>query len=297
MKYLPFVWSIFFSIGADLAVAQTPIPLWPERMPNSKGLKIAEAIHDERIQAVARPELIAFFPNREAQTSAAVIICPGGGYKHLAIHKEGYQVAKWLNTIGVNAFVLKYRLPNSPDIEAPHLAPLQDAQRAVKLIRSRAREWNLDSQKIGVLGFSAGGHLAATAGTLFERDWSKISDTLAAVNARPNFMILIYPVIAYVKSSLLGENPSAEWLELFATDRQVSAATPPAFIAIADDDKIAAPEQCVAFYQALRRHQISAELHIFRSGGHGFGLGKKNVAHGNWPALCELWLREMKIIE
>lgn len=282
------------------------IPLWLDSLPNSRGLEIKEYEENQRTRIVKMPTLTAFFPNQEANTGKAILICPGGGYRHLAIYKEGYQVAKWLNTLGINAFVLKYRLPHSADLIEPWKAPLQDAQRAVKLLRSRATEWQLDPDQIGMMGFSAGGHLAAAAGTHDDTDWSRVGDELDTVNCRPDFLVLMYPVISLDTAighsgssrNLLGDyrNTRPELVDYFSLEKHVSPQTPPTFLALAGDDPIP-PANSLLFFSALREAGVPAALHVFHSGGHGFGLGEWGSPPEAWKALFMKWLMDLQLKE
>lgn len=286
--------------------AQTIIPLWPDSLPNSKGLEIAEVEENQRTRLVKYPTLTVFTPNQEHNTGQAVIICPGGGYRHLAIHKEGYQIAKWLNTLGITAFVLKYRLPHSEDLIEAYKAPLQDAQRAIKLIRGQAKTWKIDPNQIGMIGFSAGGHLVASAGTHFHEDWSKVGDEWDAVSCRPDFMMLMYPVIsldtAITKTTsgsgknLLGSGDAntPEMRAYFSLEKQVSSETPPTFIALAGDDRIN-PQNSIQFFSSLQAKGVAAALHVFHVGGHGFGLGEWSSAPAAWKDLCAKWLLDLQL--
>jgi acetyl esterase/lipase len=230
------------------------------------------------------------------------LICPGGGYQHLAYIISGMQLAKWFNTLGISAFVLNYRLPNSPDVRQREIAPLQDAQRAMRIIRANAEKWQIKPDKIGVLGTSAGGHLAANLGTSTE-DATKINDELDKFPFNPNFMILVSPVItmgeyahAGSRKNLLGENPSRQLIEKYSLEKQVTATTPPAFIVHAADDKAVNPRNSLMFYNALLDKSISASLHIFPNGGHAIALRNNPGSTETWTNLCEMWLTEMGFI-
>jgi acetyl esterase/lipase len=242
---------------------------------------------NERIQQVGTPGLYAFFPSAENNRGGAVLICPGGGYTHLAYIVSGTELAKWLTTIGVSAFVLTYRLPTSPDLETRDLAPLQDAQRAMQMIRANAATWGIRPDKIGVLGTSAGGHLAATLGT-------SIGATA------PNFMILVSPVItmgelghAGSRNNLLGATPSKQLIDRYSLEKQVTTATPPAFVVHATDDKAVSVKNSLMFYEALLAQGVSASLHVFPHGGHAIALTNNPGSTQSWTTLCEMWLTEM----
>ena len=303
MNRLTFSLILFLFVFPFAAVAQEFIPLYPAgKMPNSKGTTLKDDIRNERIYQVGTPGIYAFFPSNQENKGAAVLICPGGGYQHLAYVISGTQLAKWFNTLGISAFVLNYRLPNSPDLKRREIAPLQDAQRAVKIIRANAEKWQIKTDKIGVLGTSAGGHLAANLGTAIE-DFSKIGDDSDKNSFAPNFMILISPVItmgeyahATTKKNLLGENPSKELIEKYSLEKQVTAATPKAFIIDAADDKVVNPRNSLMFYGALLDKNISASLHVFPNSGHNIALRNNPGSTETWTNLCEMWLVETGII-
>ena len=295
---------ILFLVSLPLVVAaQEFIPLWEKgKMPNSKGIELKDDIRNERIYQVGTPGFYAFFPSNQENKGAAVLICPGGGYQHLAYIISGMQLAKWFNTLGISAFVLNYRLPNSPDVRQREIAPLQDAQRAMRIIRANAEKWQIKPDKIGVLGTSAGGHLAANLGTSTE-DATKINDELDKFPFNPNFMILVSPVITMgeyahtgSRKNLLGENPSRQLIEKYSLEKQVTATTPPAFIVHAADDKAVNPRNSLMFYNALLDKSISASLHIFPNGGHAIALRNNPGSTETWTNLCEMWLTEMGFI-
>jgi acetyl esterase/lipase len=292
------------SVAASGIKAQEFIPLWPQgQIPNSKGLQLKDSIVNERILQVGTPGFYAFFPSRDDNNGAAILIFPGGGYHHLTYNLGGFQLAKWFNTLGMSAFVVNYRLPTSPDLQQRELAPLQDAQRAMRIIRAHAGKWKINPNKIGVQGSSAGGHLAAMMGNIRE-DVSGIHDTLDTISFQANFMVLISPVISLgmhahkgSKTNLLGTAPSRELLTRYSMELQVNASTPPCFIAGAFDDKTVLPINSLLFYQALLGKNISTSFHVFPQGGHAIGLSNNPGSTGQWKSLCEAWLNEMKIIE
>ena len=293
-------------IAVQPASGQQIIPLWPDVLPNSKGLEDQEFEENQRIRFIKHPTLTAFFPNQESNTGVAVIICPGGGYRHLAIHKEGYQTAKWLNTKGINAFVLKYRTPSeSEDLQIPYKAPLQDAQRAIQIIRKRASEWSINPDKIGIMGFSAGGHLAATASVHYEEDWGNIVDAWSAVSSKPDFSVLLYPVISTDEEivskgsiqNLLRNNDTPDLREFFSLEKHITEKTPPALLIHASDDEAVNPANSIRYYLNMIEKGNEAALHIFSTGGHGFGLGDHTANAWMWPELCLRWIEEVGIIE
>jgi acetyl esterase/lipase len=268
------------------------LPLWPGAAPLARG-----------DQDVDQPTLTVYLAAKETNTSAAVVVCPGGGYMNLAMDHEGIQVARWLNGFGVNAFVLKYRVGKWDGSGYRHPVPLLDAQRALRTVRSRAKEWGIDPGKIGIMGFSAGGHLASTVGTHFDGGSLEAADLVERVSCRPNFMILIYPVISLrteyahrgSRNALLGPDPDLKLVESLSNETQVTTLTPPTFMIYSDDDPVL-PENSVLFYLALRKAKVPAELHIFGHGGHGYGLAPKDPTLSGWPKLCEAWLRKQGML-
>jgi acetyl esterase/lipase len=259
------------------------IELWPDGAPLAQG----DAPED-------RPGLTPFPADAGRATGAAVVVCPGGGYQKLAPH-EGAPVAEWLNTLGVSAFVLSYRI-------APrygHPAPLLDAARAVRTLRHRAGEWGLRPDAIGILGFSAGGHLASSLGTHFDGGAPVSGDPVERVSSRPDFMVLVYPVISFrefghvgSRRNLLGDNPSDDLVDLFTNHRQVTPSTPPTFLVHTTGDAGVPIENSVMFAQALRACGVPFELHVLEGGRHGFGLGGDDPVCASWPGICATWLRQ-----
>jgi acetyl esterase/lipase len=263
--------------------------LWPKGAPDAQGDSAGD-----------KPTLTFFFP--EKPTGAAIVICPGGAYRGLAAH-EADPIAEWCNTFGVTGIVLRYRHANS-GAGYHHPTPLLDAQHALSLVRSRAGELGIDPGKIGILGFSAGGHLAASLGThCKEKDRSSL-DPLKGVSCRPDFMVLIYPVITMdstfthggSRESLLGLHPSKELVDLMSNEKQVTPDSPPAFIVHTSDDQAVPVENAVAMYSALRKSNVPVEMHIFQHGDHGFGLGVDKGAVGAWPGLCKTWMKNLGLI-
>ncbi len=228
------------------------------------------------VAGVTRPTISVYRPAKDKDTGTAVLICPGGGYSVLAMDLEGEEVAAWLNSIGVTGIVLKYRVPRHAD--KAHAMPLMDAQRAMSLVRPRAAKWNIDPKRIGILGFSAGGHLAAATSTNFDKRRYAPIDDIDKLSARPDFAVLIYPAYLATKDKL-------------APEIRVDKNTPPTFFAHANNDGVS-PENSVAMYLALKHAGVSAELHVYTNGGHGFGLRPTTTsAAPTWPARCEEWLR------
>ena len=297
------LFAILFMLASSAVSAQEFVPLYPEgKMPNSKGMKLKEEIREERIYQVGTPGIHVFLPSAKDNTGVAVLVIPGGGYARIAHIGARTSVASWFNSLGIAVFALDYRLPTSPDLVQKELGPLQDAQRALRLIRQNAERWKIDPAKIGVMGSSAGGHAASFIGSTTD-EIVKLGDESDKVSAVPSFMILAAPVITMgeyahggSKRYLLGENPSKELIEKYSTERFVTAKTPPAFIYLASDDASVNPKNSLMFYSALLDKKVSATLHIFPTGGHSIPLKNGPGSSADWTRLCELWLRETKIL-
>lgn len=291
---------LFVTLGVK---AQEFIPLWPEgKMPNSQGLKLDHEEERERITQVKEPGMYAFYTSMEENSGSAVLVLPSGGYWKLTYQIGGFQLAKWLNSIGINAFVLLYRLPTSPDLLERHWGPLQDGQRAMKLIRDLAAERRIDTDRIGVMGSSAGGHLAASLCTLDE-DHALIGDALDSYAYTPDFQILVSPVISFSsfvhegsKESLLGTSPPEDLVRLFSCELNVEPEDPPSFLVHANDDRSVDPMNSVLYYQALKNKKVPASLHIFPSGGHSIALRNNPGSSDLWTTICETWLEEIEIL-
>jgi len=295
-KIIVFISIVFFF--RDL-IAQEFIPLWPAgKKPNWNGKIVTDSLYNERIWRVGTPGMYAFLVPQAENKGTAVLICPGGGYERLSHIYNGFQVAKWFNVHGINAFVLLYRLPHQQDLQNRQTAPLMDAQRAMRLIRANATKWNLDKDKIGVMGTSAGGHLASTLGTHSE-NVSSIKDSLDALSYRPDFMILVSPVItmgkyahAGSKRNFFGADTSKTMIERYSSELQVNANTPPAFIVHAQNDSTVNVRNSLLFYNALIEKNVQASIHVFPQGGHGITLGDNPGSTELWPQLLSLWLEE-----
>lgn len=279
----------------------TIIPLWPDNIPNSRPSEEKENIttgNIKWIRNVQEPDIACFLPTKQNRTGASVLICPGGGYGGLAYDWEGTDIARWFSGKGIAAFVLKYRLPGSESFIQSDEAPLQDAQRAIRLIRTHASHWNLDQAQIGVMGFSAGGHLASTLGTLYDTPQFFEYDYIDSVSAKPDFMILVYPVISMEekithkgsKSNLLGEYPTQALVKRYSNELNVDEETPPAFILHASDDEAVPVANSLRFYEALIENEIPVEMHLFPSGGHGFSLAIGKGQLSAWPDILHQWL-------
>lgn len=296
------------ALAADASVEK--IALWPSVAPGSEGVTANEKrveygnveVPDAWVGYFSKPELIVYHPTNEKRTGTAVVICPGGSYAGLAIDKEGHEVAKWFADRGVVSAVLKYRCGLK---EHQHPVPLNDAQRALRIVRSNTEKWQLKTDQIGVMGFSAGGHLASTAGTHHVEGDEKAIDPIDRVSSKANFMVLIYPVISMQddithrgsRHNLLGESPSSEMIEEYSNEKQVNAETGPTFLVHTGDDGAVPVENSIRFYQALQKNKVPAALHIYGQGGHGFGMRTKDLPVKNWPAQLEDWLSNRGLLK
>jgi len=292
--------------GAGNVSAQEFVPLYPGTIPGAKPVpgnyrELTEEGTDgiTRVSKVSQPGFYAFLPSKEKATGAAVIICPGGGYGILAIGHEGDEVARQFNAIGVAAFVLKYRLPSDEIMKDKFFGPLSDAQQAIYLLRRDASRWAINPAKIGVMGFSAGGHLAATL-TVHYGD-VKIENQ-EQLSLRPDFSILIYPVVSFGASAhtgsvanLIGKDGTDVQKDYFSCEKQVNAQTPPTFMVHANDDKVVPPDNSILFDQALVKAGVPAELHLYQKGGHGFGLHNKTTTD-EWFGRLQHWMSASKIL-
>lgn len=280
------------------------LPLWSDNIPNYQKTDEVE-IRDSKdilmVSYVQKPEISVYLPSKRNATGQAVVICPGGAYRFLAYDWEGSDIAKWLNSHGIAGIVLKYRLPVSKSNIVKHKSPLLDAQRAIRLTRYHAEEWNIAKDKIGILGFSAGGHLASTAGTHFDLGKSSAADSVESMSSRPDFMILLYPVITFTHSSmhrgsrdaLIGENPDSTLIECYSNELQVKRDTPPTFIVHVGDDRLVPIENSLLFYQSLKDNNIPTEMHIYSEGGHGFSLAIGKGHLETWTDRCIDWLKTL----
>jgi acetyl esterase/lipase len=272
--------------GGNFVAEPQTISLWEHGAPGSLG---------KQDQDEDNPTLTIYLPVNPSESGTAVIVAPGGSYGMLASNHEGHQVANWLNAFGVTAFVLKYRL--GPRYHHP--IELGDAQRAIRLVRSRAKEFGFLTDRIGMMGFSAGGHLASTAGTHFDGGNPGASDPIDRVSCRPDFLVLAYPVISLTApythqgsaTNLLGENADANLRAELSNELHVIPQTPPTFLFSTTTDTVVPPENTVAFYLALRKAGVAAEMHVFENGPHGVGLDLSDPVIGQWPVLLANWLR------
>ncbi len=287
----------------SVSAQEITILLWPEgRVPNYKNTGEKEKVElgeTTKVSLVQSPNITVYLPAKRAASGQAVIICPGGGYSYLSYNWEGSDVAKMLNGKGIAAIVLKYRLPNATSNVPPHLSPLLDAKRAIKIVRANAARWAIKKDQIGIMGFSAGGHLASTLATQFDGGISTSPDSIEQESSRPDFAVLVYPVISMHKTimhsgskkNLIGENADTSLAIKYSAELNVTKETPPSFLVHATDDKSVPVENSLVFYQALKNNGVPAALHVFPKGGHGFGLGVGKGSVEKWTELCVEWMR------
>lgn len=278
---------------------QESLPLYPGEIPNSKPSpdKEKRVVRENGmviIEGISMPTITVFLPKKPSASRSAIIIFPGGGYHINAIKHEGLDIAKKLNDFGIAAFVVKYRIPNDETMVNKEIGPLQDAQQAIRLVRKNAAKWNIDPNKTGIMGFSAGGHLASTAGTRFN---DPVIENPEQVNLRPDFMVLGYPVISFSdtighigsRDNLLGKSPSPEKIIEYSNELQITSETPPTFLIHAGDDGGVLPANSIVFFEQLLKHKVPAELHIYERGGHGFGMNNP-TSEEKWMDTLANWL-------
>ncbi len=291
--------SFLPSIPSPGAPAGPAIELWPEGVPGLRADAAAETINKGWVTGVHRPTMRIFPAPADRATGACVLVCPGGGYSGTAEEKEGDEIAAWLNGLGVHAAVLRYRAK-----EYGQPAPLRDALRAIRLLRTRAGDWQIEATAIGVIGFSAGGHLAACAATLYDDDDGRTGAEIDAVSARPDFAILVYPVItmgrqthAGSRLSLLGENPAPELVARYSPNLQVDASTPPLFLVHTVNDQTVDVANSVLMFEAAKAAGVPVEMHLYEAGPHGIGVRVEHPAAREWPKACAAWLARHEWIE
>ncbi|QHS57838.1 alpha/beta hydrolase [Mucilaginibacter sp. 14171R-50] len=293
----PVLTTIILTVATIAAFSQQkPMPLYPNGVPNSKPTPATykETVDDTYwITHVSTPTLTAYLPEKGTANGTAIVICPGGSYAGLASAHEGFQVAQAFNKIGVTAFVLKYRLPSDSIMVDKTIGPLQDAQRAIQIVRQGAAKWGINPNRIGIMGFSAGGHLASTEGTHFDK---VVIDNPDNISVRPDFMMLIYPVITFgekthagSRENLIGKDAPQQMTDLYSNEKQVTANTPPTFIVFAEDDDVVPVENGLMMYNALLKNKVKAALHIFPEGGHGFGMFNPK-SKGLWFDWAKTWM-------
>jgi acetyl esterase/lipase len=298
LKYILMALSAFISVPL---IAQQVVPLYPGEIPGSRPYNMHEdTMYTDAgfkgYRNVSIPTLAVYLPEKSMATGAAVIICPGGGYGYESYRVEGMNVAEAFVKKGIATFILKYRLPNDSIMIDKTIGPLQDAQQAIKTIRQRAVEWNISPNKIGIMGFSAGGHLASTAGTHFDKSYIPDDEH---ISLRPDFLILVYPVISMTdelthigsRNALLGKNPRAELINLFSNELQVRENTPPTWLIHMGDDATVPVENSIRFYQALFRNKVPAEMHLYPKGGHGFA---NRLTPDEWMQPLFDWMKKLQ---
>jgi acetyl esterase/lipase len=308
LKLVAFLSMTFLSILFSSNAQTQKIQIWPHGVPGEiKNDQYKESNNNPNnsigcISKITNPEISVYLPSKEKATGTAVLICPGGGYGVVCMEHEGVAVAKWFNEIGIAAIVLKYRLPSDLIMKDKTVGPLQDAQEAMRIIRKNAEKWGINKDKIGVLGFSAGGHLASTLSTHYN---DKIYEA-GNISARPDFSILIYPVITFDESfghmgsrkNLIGESPSEEKIKFYSNELQVNKETPQAFLVHSADDMTVPVKNSLRYFEELRKNGVSAEMHVYEKGGHGYGLGRDpKSSESSWTKACEAWLKSKSLIQ
>ncbi|GAA4341967.1 alpha/beta hydrolase [Flaviaesturariibacter amylovorans] len=297
--------ALFLLATSSLSLqAQEQRPIWPAgKMPNTRGLVMRDSIVDGYAYLLKEPRLGIYPAPKEKNTGTAVLIIPGGGYARTQFDPDKIGLAKYFQSVGINAFVVWYRLPASADLLQPELAPLQDIQRAMRMIRAGAKEWGIDTARVGVFGTSAGGHGATTLAT-HTADLSAIGDAADPYSYKPAFTILLSPVISFrddiahkgSRTRLLGKQPPAELIAAYSNETRVTRETPPALLLHAQDDKSVSPANSIVYYEALHKAGVPASLHIFPSGGHRLSIEYHPGSAALWPALMLEWLRELKFL-
>ena len=288
------------TVTGNLSGQSKIIEVWNGNVPgsiqNPSYKQIVDSANWIKIRFVTKPTIQVYPAPTDKNTGVAVVVCPGGGYYGLSYVGEGIEVAQWLNQLGITAVVLHYRLPDDAIMKNKSIAPLQDGQEAIRIVRRNAKEWGIDPHKIGIMGFSAGGHLASTVSTHFNE---KVYHPIDSTSARPDFSLLIYPVIsmdstithAGSRENLIGKHPSPEMVKHFSNALQVTAKTPPAFMIHSLDDGTVPVENSIEYALAMKKLKIPCELHIYEHGGHGYGLGKRNSGtESSWTMACEKWM-------
>lgn len=288
---------IGFFLSTCTLQAQEVVNLYKGTIPNSKENSVEETFNSGMYRGVTVPALQIFLPEEGTETGVGVIICPGGGYSVIVHQGEGVSTAKEFARKGIAAFVLKYRLPDPKVLIDRTIGPLQDAQQAIKLIRENASQWGVDPTKIGIIGFSAGGHLASTAATHFE---TALIENSNQTSLRPDFQILVYPVISMQdnlthgdsRRQLLGDNPSKQLIDLYSSELQVTEKTPPAYLTHATDDNLVDVDNSIQYYEALREHKVPVAMHIYQKGGHGFIFSRPE-----WTFPLFQWMKENNLLK
>ena len=313
--YKPFLIMTVLVIATPMSFAADPteIRLWPDVAPGSEGASnVKESVQergtpgkpDRMVEGVTVPVVTLYRPDAARNTGTAIVICPGGGYSSVVIDKAGHEIARYLESIGVTAIVLKYRLPRPEGYTFDHDVPWLDASRAVRLTRHHAAEWQVNADRIGIMGFSAGGHLASTVATHFDSGNSESADPVDRLSSRPDFQALIYPVISFQdeaahmgsRRNLIGNDPDVELIDLYSNELQVTEQSPPAFLVSTYDDHVKA-ENTLLYFEALRAVNVPAEMHIYEVGGHGYGIRSTGKPVSTWHHRFSEWLKERGLLD
>ncbi len=291
---LALIYFLILFIGNSMIAQDQIIPLWPDgNIPNYIKTGEQEVVEIDgiiRISKIQKPHIEVFLPSKSNATGQGVVIFPGGGYMILAYDWEGTDIAKWYNSKGIAAFVVKNRLPDDGSSKVGHLSPFLDARRAMRMVRHHAKDFNIEKDKIGVMGFSAGGHLASTISTHYNEKLESIGDAISMENARPDFSVLVYPVISMQngithggsRNALLGETPSQELIDHYSNEKQITEDTPPTILIHSSDDEAVPVKNSLLYYEALIEKNVKAELHVYPHGGHGFSLATKDKILSTW---------------
>lgn len=307
-KIIPFITAILFFIGSASAQNRV-LPLWPDsEIPNFIDTGEADVFDTSdivRIRHIQKPDISVYLPSGRNATGKAAVVIPGGGYRVLAYDAGGSDIAKWLNSKGIAAIVLKYRLPHTGNNIVGHKSPLMDAKRAMRLVRHNADRWSIDPKQVGVIGFSAGGHLASTLSTMFDHGDEDHPDPVERQSSRPDFSALVYPVISSDTSiwhrgsfrALLGDDPPEELLLKYSTEKQIKEDTPPTILIHSADDTSVPVQNSIIYFQALREKDIPAEMHIYPYGGHGFSLAIGRGHLSTWPDRVIDWIFSLEMPE
>jgi len=294
----------FFMVLSNVNAQNQVLKVWPKGIPgaiSNETYTEKETITNNiptRYEKVTDPTITVFLPAPEKASGTAVVICPGGGYGALAFDHEGYAIARWLNENGIAGIILKYRLPSDLIMTDKAVGPLQDAQEAIRIVRRNSAKWKINPRRVGVMGFSAGGHLASTLSTHFNEKVYESGDT---TSARPSFSLLIYPVISFdttvyhagSRRNLIGNKPSEEQVRRFSNELQITSDTPPAFLVHSADDKAVPVKNSILYFEGLNKRNIPTEMHVFQKGGHGYGMSVGKGTQSAWPELCIKWLNSL----
>lgn len=304
-KKLVFIVIGLMMVNTHLFGQSEVIELWggevPGSIPNSSYRQVVNSTNWIKIREITKPSIQVYPAPVDKNTGTGIVVCPGGSYYGVSFINEGIEVAKWLNGLGISAFVLHYRLPDDVIMTNKSIAPMQDGQEAIRMVRRHAKEWGVDPHKIGIMGFSAGGHLASTVSTHFDE---KVYESVDTISARPDFSVLIYPVISMdlsithqeSRENLIGKNPSPEMVKHFSNELYITDKTPPTFMVHSIDDGAVPVENSIEYALALKKNEIPCELHIYEQGGHGYGLGKYGGTVSTWSEASGKWLKTRGLV-